>query len=208
MEAIHNNRPKGTKCPNFTCPEVCCYGIDLSASILRINQSEHSIWTNESAPLWLLAALSWPPPSRTSNLQTPGWRNSNTPSGLARACWWFMRTTSTIYQTPPPPAPWSKSLIPAPALYSMGSLREFIMVTPTSHWYRQIRLNVLDKIIKRKNTLWVSPDFSKLILLSFDYSKVNRIQLLQTKSFGNHSHSDSPVEEQFFFFEKVNTNIV
>ena len=56
--------------------------------------------------------------------------------------------------------------------------------------------------------MWVSPDFSKLILLSFDYSKVNRIQLLQAKSFGNHSHSDSKVEEQLFFFEKVNRNIV
>ena len=54
--------------------------------------------------------------------------------------------------------------------------------------------------------MWVSPDFSKLILLSFDYSKVNRFQLLQAKSFGNHSHSDSHVE-QFFFFEKVNIEI-
>ena len=26
-----------------TCLEVCCYGIDLGASIVRFNQSEHSI---------------------------------------------------------------------------------------------------------------------------------------------------------------------
>ena len=61
--------------------------------------------------------------------------------------------------------------------------------------------NVLDKIIKRKNTLWLSPDFSKVLLLSFDYSKVTRIPLLPTKSHSN----DSLAEEQFFFFEKVNS---
>ena len=38
------------------CLEMCCYGIDLGASIVRFHQSEHSIWTveistNESAPL-------------------------------------------------------------------------------------------------------------------------------------------------------------
>ena len=41
--------------------EVCCYGIDLGASIVRLNQSEHSIWrisTNESGAL--LQSLSEP----------------------------------------------------------------------------------------------------------------------------------------------------
>ena len=28
---------------HFTCLEVCCYGIDLGASIVRFHQSEHSI---------------------------------------------------------------------------------------------------------------------------------------------------------------------
>ena len=69
----------------------------------------------------------------TSNLQNPEWRNSNTPSGLAMDCCWSIRTTSTIYQTLPPPARWRESLRPALALYSMGSLREFIMVALTSH---------------------------------------------------------------------------
>ena len=64
-------------------------------------------------------------------------------------------------------------------------------------------LNVLDKIIQRKNTLWLSPDFSKLIVATFDYGKVSRIPLLQTQSFGNHS----PTQEPFFFFEKVNMMI-
>ena len=41
---------------HFTCLELCCYGIGLGVSIVRFNQSEHSIWTistNESAPLCL-----------------------------------------------------------------------------------------------------------------------------------------------------------
>ena len=81
----------------------------------------------------ILAPLSSPQPSPTSNLQNPEWRNSNTPSGLAMDWCWSIRTTSTIYQTPPTPARWRESLRPALALYSMGSLREFIMVTLTSH---------------------------------------------------------------------------
>ena len=53
--SCHNNTPKGTKWGHFTCLEVCCYGIDLGASIIRkgsTNQSTVSggIWTNESAP--------------------------------------------------------------------------------------------------------------------------------------------------------------
>ena len=30
----------------FTYLEVCCYGIDLGASIVMFHQSEHSIWTD------------------------------------------------------------------------------------------------------------------------------------------------------------------
>ena len=41
--SCHNNTSKGTKCPNacnFACHEVCCYGIDLGACIVRFNQWE------------------------------------------------------------------------------------------------------------------------------------------------------------------------
>ena len=31
---------------------MCCYGLDLGTGIIKFHQSEHSIWTNESAPLW------------------------------------------------------------------------------------------------------------------------------------------------------------
>ena len=44
-----------TKWGHFACLEVCCYGIDIGANIVRFNQSEHmisTISTNESAPLW------------------------------------------------------------------------------------------------------------------------------------------------------------
>lgn len=39
---------------HFTCLELCLYGIDLGASIVKFSQSEHSIsaiWTNESGAL-------------------------------------------------------------------------------------------------------------------------------------------------------------
>ena len=60
MESYHaiTTHWKALKAPqlgHFTSLEVCCYGIDLGASIVMLNQSEHSISTistNESAPLW------------------------------------------------------------------------------------------------------------------------------------------------------------
>ena len=44
--SCHEDTAKGP-----TSLDVCCYGIDLGASIVRFNQSEHGISTNESAPL-------------------------------------------------------------------------------------------------------------------------------------------------------------
>ena len=52
MEATYHAITTHRKTQN-ACLEVCCYGIDIGASIVRFNQSENSnsrIWTNESAP--------------------------------------------------------------------------------------------------------------------------------------------------------------
>ena len=59
MEANYHDvttHRKKTKCPreHFACLEVCCYGIDLGASIERFYQSEQrksTISTIENAPL-------------------------------------------------------------------------------------------------------------------------------------------------------------
>ena len=50
----HRNAQQAPQWDHFACLEVCCYGIDLGASIVRLNQSEHrisTISTDESAPL-------------------------------------------------------------------------------------------------------------------------------------------------------------
>ena len=51
----HRMAQNATRREHFTCLEVCCYGIDLGASIVKSSTNQSTVsggtWTNESGPL-------------------------------------------------------------------------------------------------------------------------------------------------------------